>query len=285
MALFARSRDENTLWRADLDMPTQHIDDGVNLVPAGDALYVSTSDGVAEIERESGERRRTLPGMFAMVNDDAVFTFGADGPLSKFPRDGTTTTPEWERTPDAGTNTTGAVANGQVYVTEYNSGGTADGNIQDNQIRLHAYDASDGTSQWSNVLSESSRTSVGTGLPGFGTLFVRQGYVMGPGNQGLVIMDAESGEQFGSRGSNEVPDGRAISPLSPFRMYRVGWEDLQFVRVSDSPDSDGRQMASLPDPVNRDNGIASALYGHGVLYVATKNGVYGFSGTLPLSIE
>ncbi|MEA5407716.1 PQQ-binding-like beta-propeller repeat protein [Haloarculaceae archaeon H-GB2-1] len=156
MYVIARSVDGTNQWRTELSVPAQNVD-GTNLVPAGDYLYVSTADGVAEITRQSGEIRRTVPGVFGMVGDNALFTFGGESPLSKFPLDGSTTTPEWQQTPGNGTHKRGAVADGTVYVSSYNSGEE----IEDDQIELHAYNEGDGSNQWSKVVSKASDTVVG----------------------------------------------------------------------------------------------------------------------------
>lgn len=273
MGLLAKSNDGTGLWRRmELTVPEQHLR-ARNLVPAGDSLYVSTAEGVAEIARESGERRRTLPGVFPVVGDEAVYTFGGEGPLARFPRDGATTTPEWERTPGDGTTDTSVVAGGRVYVTAYVHGEKT----RDDRIELHAYDAESGKKQWTDVVSRARTVGGLVSTPDFGGLLARQGFLMWGGESGIEFVDLDTGGHSTSR----VGGGRASTPQNPFRTYGVNDEEFLVSEATGESTPPTEHTVPLPEPVSRQDGSVSMLYGRGVMYVANKKGVYGFSGGLP----
>lgn len=274
MTLTARSMDQTEQWQRAFDVADQRVD-GTMQVPAGDSLYVTTPDGVAELDADSGETRRTLPGAYAMVGDNAVFTFGGEGPLSKFPRDGSTTAPDWQRTPGNGTRETGAVADGLAYVSSFSGDEPTE-----YQYEYHAYDAETGEHRWDTVASQSTATVVGVRLPGLPDLTVRNGYAMWAG--GTDIVDAETGDGFRTDG---IRGGYAGSPLTPRRVYGVDETEFYVTSFFSERQFGDRQIPGenavpLPEPLGESR-VADMLYGRGVLYVATADGVYGYSGALP----
>lgn len=276
MTLTARAMDQTEQWQREFGIPEQAIS-GTNLVPvpAENILYVTTPDGVAELNADTGETQRTLPGVFAMVGENAVFTFGGEGPLSKFPRDGSTTTADWQRTPGNGTRETGAVANGQVYVSSFSGGEPTD-----YQYQFHTYDSETGEHQWDVIASQSDITAVGVRLPQLPTLTVRNGYAMWGGGQNIVA--EKTGREFRT---DRIRGGYTASPLGPRRVYGVDQEEF-FVSTflpeasGQGRSVPGRNAVTLPEPLGESR-VVDMLYGRGVMYVATADHVYGYSGTTP----
>ncbi|WP_324663829.1 outer membrane protein assembly factor BamB family protein [Haloarcula sediminis] len=278
MTLTARSKDQTEQWQREFGVAKQRVE-GTNMVPADDSLYVTTPDGVAELDADSGETRRTMTGAYPAVGENAVFTFGGEGPLSKFPRDGSTTTPDWQRTPGDGTRETGAVANGRVYVSTF-SGDEA----SEYRYEFHAYDAETGEHQWTTVASQSTATPVGIRLAQLPGMTVRNGYVMWAG--GTNIVEADTGDDVETDG---IRGGYAGSPLGPRRVYGVD-ESAFYVSTFLEGLADGERSVPganavpLPESLGESR-LVDMLYGRGVMYVATRNRVYGYSGTLPDNTE
>lgn len=274
ITLTARSMDQTEQWQREFDVADQRVD-GTMQVPAGDSLYVTTPDGVAELDADSGETRRTLPGAFAMVGDDAVFTFGGEGPLAKFPRDGSTTTSQWERTPRDGTREVGAVADGLAYVSAF----TGD-EATEYQYEYHAYDTETGAHEWQTVASQSVVRSVGIALPQLREITVRNDYVMW--SAGTDMVEADTGRDQSTEG---IRGGYAGSPVSPRRVYGVDESEFYVTSFFSDRQFGGRPIpgegaVELPEPLGESR-IADVLYGRGVMYVATNGQVYGYSGAMP----
>lgn len=275
MTLTARSMDQTEQWQRGFAIREQAVS-GTSMipVPAKNTLYVTIPDGVAELDADTGETQRVLPGMFAMVGEDAVFTFGGEGPLSKFPRDGSTTTADWQRTPGNGTRETGAVANGQVYVSSFSGGEPTD-----YQYKFHAYDTESGEKQWDVIASQSAVTAVGVRIPQLPTLTVRNGYAMWGGGQDIV--DEETGRASRTDG---IRGGYTASSLGPRRVYGVDEEEFFVSTFLSEVAGQGRSVSGqnavqLPEPLGESR-IVDMLYGRGVMYVATADHVYGYSGTV-----
>lgn len=278
MTLTARSMDQTEQWQREFGT-AEHPIKSTYMVQADESLYIAVPDGVAQLDADSGETRRTLPGTFAMVGENAVFTFGGKGSLSKFPRDGSTTTPEWERTPHDGTHEVGAVADGVAYVSSL----SGDENTEYQYI-YHAYDAETGEREWDTVASQSVVTSAGVRLPQLREITVRNGYVMW--SAGTDMVEADTGDDVQT---DDIRSGYAGSSLSPHRVYGVDETEFYVSSVLEGAVDRGRSVPGanavpLPEPLGESR-LADVLYGRGVLYVGTANGVYGYSGTLPDEAE
>ncbi|WP_277542581.1 outer membrane protein assembly factor BamB family protein [Haloarcula laminariae] len=283
--LRAQRADGTVRWENDVapfEYESQIDETATYMVPTDGALFVGTEEGVKEVDPDSGDVQRTLPGSFAAVGEDGLFTYGGQVPLAKFPLEGGTE-PEWVARPSTGTGTgdTGAVANGTVFV----SSPAGYENADDARIELFAYDAATGEEQWSVVASRTRQVGGFSALPGLSDLRVADGAVFFRSNRGLSFVDVASGELIEAG----IPETLGAGEVVASRRLTYGFANQGSLDIASpagtllTPASadEPRPYRSVPVPERSDLDIrgGSALYGHGVLYLVSNGYIYGYSGT------